>query len=298
MISIVTGWGRKLGTGHVQRMAALAEFLFRNKNTECRIVGDRAPDFLPASIHHYFHSGNDTAGGWIIHDRRDSTVNDMASLRRRGRVITIDDCGEGRTSADASIDLLPNLKFNQQEKTSFIYGYNFIQSLRAAGKTGIHKNIDVAVYAGYDPAPETLRKLRSFIPERSTCAILSGKDPVLLENNTEKRLMRPYAEILAASRVLMTHFGITLYEGSIAGCRLVTVNPTEYHSQLADKVRDDLGVINIGILDGADHGRAFEIISHGMNNPLAEIVYPEIMLEKTTVGLENLYSLLMIKMAR
>ncbi len=293
MISIITGWGKTLGTGHIQRMTALAEFLYRKKKLRCGINCCRAPGLLPASTRHFFHTSGDVTGGWILRDKRDSTVEEISSLKKRGRVIVIDDCGEGRTAADACIDLLPNLKFNQQEKQSFIYGYNFIEALRKSDKPKINKNIDVAVYAGYDPSVETIQALRSLLPPRSTCVILSGKNQVLLQNDVEKRLKRTYAEILAASKVLISHFGISLYEGFIARCRLVTANPTEYHSQLADKVSIDLGVSNIGILNSADRVRTRELISHFILSPLAEAVSPEKILEKTSKCLENFYSLLL-----
>lgn len=293
MISIITDWGNTLGTGHMQRMAALAEFIRHEKNLPCSIESDRMPDFLPSSAHRLFRAPTENPGCMIIHDRRDSTVEEILSLKLRGRVVTVDDCGDGRTVADACIDLLPNLTYKQQEKNSFIYGYNFIESLRAAGRIEINKNIDVAIYAGFNPASETILALRSLVPEQAVCAILTGNNQVLSQGNIERPLNLPYSEILSASKVFISHFGIALYEAHLAQCRLISVNPTEYHARLADSVRNDLGVLNMGTLNSVDRRQAREMLSQCILNPLAEKVNPEIMLDKTRAGLEHFYSLLL-----
>ncbi len=285
-VSIVTGWGDHLGTGHLQRMANLADFINRESSFRAFLICGRKPAFLPDSLHDYFSERIRPECGLIIRDMRNSGIVEMKGLKGLCRVIAVDDCGPGREMADCPIDLLPNLTYAINKKELFIYGYTFTDSIRRLGNHPVRKDIDYALYCGISPSRETVDSLLTLIPDNRSCAILAGSDSRVIKKGTIKPLQKSYAETLLSARVLISHFGITLYEGHIAGCRLVSINPTGYHSQLADIAKHDLGLTNLGILDAVDHDQARSVVSESCLNALADMIIPAAINKKIEKGLE------------
>jgi len=289
-VSIISGWGEHLGTGHIQRMASLAEFLSRKKSIRTFIISREIPEFLPSTIGRYIIPEINPETTCIIRDMRDSTIDDMRELKKNHRVIAIDDCGPGRNSADCAIDLLPNLTHAVHSKELFIYGYNFIDSIRRLDRQDIAKTIDCAVYCGLNPSREAVDFYLSLMPPRATCAILSCNNSLLFKNGEAAPILKSHAEIVLSSIMLISHFGITLYEGYIAGCRLVSINPTEYHSRLADRAAKDIGLKNLGISGALQADAARISISDMIRNPILPRINPAAVVEKIDKGLENFYS--------
>ena len=153
------------------------------------------------------------------------------------------------SSPTLAIDLLPNLRYSIYNKDTFIFGYNFADSIRRLGSRRIEKKIDIALYCGMDAPPATVRRLVPMLPDHATTAVLAGENSFFLQDGIRFPLDMTVSETLAASKVLFTHFGITLYEGHAAGCRLVCINPTPYHADLAEKARTDLDIINLGVIE-------------------------------------------------
>lgn len=290
IISIVTGWSDRLGSGHIQRMTALADFLERQKMMRPFIIADPGADPLPSAMSSrvlpYIQSGSSC----IIRDMRDSTIDEVISLKRYCRVITIDDCGPGRDFADLAIDLLPNLEYASRAKRPFIYGYNFTDSIRNIGDRHLRKTIDCAVYPGNNPSHETVDFLFSLIPPHASCALLCGDKSLMYRDGASSPLTLSYAEALLSSKVLISHFGITLYEGHIAGCRLVSVNPTDYHSSLADQAVDEIGVINLGTTEKLDPGMACTAIAALLGESEDNRMDPVQILAQIDRGLEQFYA--------
>jgi hypothetical protein len=288
--SIVTGWGSRLGTGHIQRMGSLADYLERKKNIRVFICTDQSAEIplpaLSAKVLPYIHPGSVS----IIRDKRDSSIDEMLNLKRYARVITIDDCGPGRDFADLAIDLLPNLKYSIHTKKLFIYGSGFTGSIKRLEGRIIEKTIDCAVYSGYKPPRETVDFLLSLVPSGAVCAHLCGEASVLLKNGITTPLQMSYAEALLSTKVLISHFGITLYEGHIAGCHLVSVNPTKYHSRLADNAGNEIGIINLGLREGFDLVHARDIISGLIHEPPAGKTNPAAIADLIEKGLELFYN--------
>jgi hypothetical protein len=257
-VSIITGWGDHLGSGHIQRMANLASHINVHTSLQAFLICEQKPAFLPESFNDIVSKTIRPGSSFMIRDRRDSSIGEMKELERYGRVIAIDDCGPGRDLADLPIDLLPNLTYSIAKKELFIYGFTFADSIKNLGASPVHKDLDYAIYCGISPSRRTIDTILSLIPTQCSCAILTGDDSTLLKDGIIMPLHKTYAEALLSARVLITHFGITLYEGYIAGCRLITMNPTEYHSRLSDIAKDDLGLINLGIIDAfdPDHARS------------------------------------------
>jgi hypothetical protein len=55
-----------------------------------------------------------------------------------------------------------------------------------------------------------------------------------------------YAGLLLRARVFISHFGLSLYEAKLAGCSVLSLNPTAYHSSLADMVAGTIVDVNAG----------------------------------------------------
>jgi spore coat polysaccharide biosynthesis predicted glycosyltransferase SpsG len=289
-VSIVTGWSGQLGTGHIQRMASLAEFLERKKSLRTFIIIREKPEFLPPSICNHCIPEFKPGGSCIIRDMRDSTIEDMRKLKTAHRVIAVDDCGPGRDIADCAIDLLPNLTHAAHSREMFIYGYNFMDSIRRLDRQEVAKTIDCAVYCGLDPSQEAVDYYLSLMPPRATCAVLSCNNSLLSKNKSVSPILKSHAEILLSSKMLISHFGITLYEGYISGCRLMSINPTEYHSRLADIAAHDIGLVNLGMTGSIGADAVRDSIADMIRNPILSRIDPASVGEKIDAGLENFYS--------
>ncbi|MBP7734768.1 MAG: hypothetical protein KA369_02220 [Spirochaetes bacterium] len=285
-LSIVTGWGNHLGTGHIQRMATLADYINSHTSMRAFIVSEGIPEFIPGHLHDCRSRTIRPGKGIIIRDKRDSRIDEMTMLKENGRVITVDDCGPGRDLADRAIDLLPNLNYSINQKGLFIYGYSFSDSIRRLGNQTIRKDIDYALYCGIHPSREIVDFFLSLVPEKSSCAILAGEASFLMNNGVKMPLVKSYAETLLSTRILISHFGITLYEGQIAQCRLVTINPTEYHSQLSDKAASDLHCINLGVIGDIDREKARATLSKAMGDDVPESINPAKISDAIEEGLD------------
>ncbi|OHD65399.1 MAG: hypothetical protein A2176_15710 [Spirochaetes bacterium RBG_13_51_14] len=290
VISIVTGWGGHLGTGHIQRMISLADYLSRRKRMEVSLVCGRVPEFISPTIRDYFRPAAVPGSDCVVRDMRDSSIDEILNLKKLGRIIAVDDCGPGRDCADRAIDLLPNMCHSVRNKKMFLYGYNFFNSVYRMNEDRIIKTTDVAFYCGYNPQPETVEFLLSLVPSDCTAALCAGNESLIVTNRKSSPLRKTYAETLLSAKVLVSHFGIALYEGHIAGCRLASVNPSEYHSRLADMASHDIDAINLGMLKTIHPDESRKTLSLLIANPRAEEVYPAAVLSSIEAGLEHFYN--------
>jgi hypothetical protein len=289
IISIVTGWGGNLGTGHIQRMANLVDYLNRNTRYRASIVCSGKPDFFPDSLKRCLLPVINAASACIIRDMRDSAHDEMLDLKKYGRTIAVDDCGPGRDLSDLEIDLLPNLNYSISQKDLFIYGYNFTESMRRLEDKPVDRSIDAALYCGYNPPRETVKAFMSMLPADCSCALLGGSDSTLIRKGVPAKLDKSYAETLLSSRVLVSHFGISLYEGHAAGCRLFSINPTLYHSRLSDIARNDINLTNFGILNDSSPDTARSAIAAALEEKETPDIRPAEVLVTIERGMELFY---------
>ncbi len=294
-MTIKTSWGKALGMGHIQRMATLLWYLNERKNIKTFLISDAIPDFFPVELRNYVKTNIDFKPDIIIRDMRDSTEDEITHLKKTGKVIVIDDNGPGRRLADHAIDILPNPDPSERRKKDsgiFIYGYNFLKAVSdLKGKT-IKKELDFAIYPGNSPTKEYIDFLISLLPDNSTYTLLNGENSYLVKNGKKLDACNSsYAEIVLSSRVVISHFGITLYEGYISGCRLISINPTPYHSLLSEMAKDFLSLINLGEFKIMDPGEARFLIQEAVKMPLHKNVNSGHVYKKIIAGLENFYEL-------
>lgn len=254
-IVIVTVMGPELGQGHFQRMATLLAALRDRHHLHAGMIIDPAVGEVPEEIMPHV-LGEIGSPELIIRDMRDSTSEEVETLRRIAPVCVIDDRGPGRKEADFVLDILPHPDVDsgvKAERGDFLYGYNFLQSLVSLPKPVIEKKTDFIVYAGAFPAPGGVDSIASMLPAGSDWFLLGKGRPVYFGRDGSRTYPDAgYAEMLLSSRVAITHFGVFLYEASVSGCALVTVNPTEYHSVLADIAGRSMELTNLGVFPGAE----------------------------------------------
>ncbi len=289
-IAILTDWGNSIGSGHIQRMTSLLWYLIISKNINAYIVLDHLPPFFPDELKAHWKTEFTPKPDLIIRDMRDSTASEIRALSEISRVLIIDDNGEGREIADHLIDILPTTENtgrnkNREPDNLFIYGYGFMNSLHTiTGKSHapkditeqkpdkiIEKKIDLSIYPGFPPSKEYTDFLIGLLPADSKYAILRGDRSYLqIEGKRYGFSGESYAETLLSSKVLISHFGILLYEAYLSECRIVCINPSPYHSRLAERVKDHLGIENLGEYTALNRKRAQKIIGESIQKPLSD----------------------------
>jgi len=275
-ISIITGWGRKLGTGHVQRMAMLYHYLSSCDDLNVIMCVSDFPDDLTGSRSIFRKPEPDPDSSLIIRDMRDSDAQTIDRLRTIAPVLVIDDIGPGRSRADRILDLLPNPgagTANPAYKSKYyLYGYNFFASLRAIKEKTVNKDIDIVFYAGSEATRDDVSFFVNLVPEKCRAVILTKDGPVYCGFADAEKGRTGFAALLMRTKLYVSHFGISLYEAKTAGCSLAAVNPTEYHSLLTEMVSSDLGVVNLGVRGHVNTGSAGKVIEELIKNaaPSAE----------------------------
>ena len=252
-IVIDTGVNKQLGTGHFQRMANLLNFIVKNTKytVSLCVEGDRNNI---GDLESYIVDEVPYGADLIIRDRRDSTKEEIRSLRKLGQVLVVDDCGEGRDYADFSIDLLPNRdERNRVNRHAFIYGYNFSVFLQQNQHAIYDKNNDVVIYTGIAPTSSHIDYLFSLIPVKYTVHILTGETAIKRYKGSIDTINNfNYVYLLLSSKLLLCHYGISLYEGHLAQCALMTINPTIYHHILCQLDEKYLSLENCGVWGNLD----------------------------------------------
>jgi hypothetical protein len=246
-ITIVTGTGGIFGTGHMQRMLNLAVHLNRTENFNASIFLKHREYPLEEKFNSLLTNTIPSGTGLIIRDMRDSSSEEMQLLKQTAPVLAIDDSGEGCEYADYAINLLPtasgNLKSIRLEKSLFLYGYNFAEGIALLNeKNSFLRDIDIALYAGYEPSPELLSSIKTSIPDTFNSVLLAGGKALNFTGEILKPEI-PYAEIISRSKIVITHFGLTMFEADACGCKIAALNPSAYHSSLTELVRKDFDII-------------------------------------------------------
>jgi spore coat polysaccharide biosynthesis predicted glycosyltransferase SpsG len=293
-IAILTGSGAELGTGHMQRMTSLMIHLNRREYANAYIITDKIQHSITDSLSQYFKTDFQGAPDLIIRDKRDSSIEEMTKLREISRVIAVDDAGEGRPFAYHIIDLLPNHLIDSErtkhhpQKDLFIYGYNFLSSLTELAGMRIEKTIDFTIYPGSDADEHRLNLIISLLPVESNFAMMTGKHSYAMRHGRKYPIAQnSYGEIILSSRVVISHFGIMLYEAHLAGCTPIAINPTSYHSELSDMAAESINLINLGEYGSLNKTSSSEIIKETLNHTSDEAVPVDEVLNRMEKNIDN-----------
>jgi hypothetical protein len=294
MIAIITAWSESLGMGHIQRMSSLVWYLNESRNIKAFLIIKRLPDSFPPELSKYVKADIDFSPDLIIRDMRDSSEEEIIGLKKISKIMVIDDYGPGRGSADRIIDILPDPESEKKDKqfNNLIYGYNFLKSLSLLKDKTILKNIDTAIYPGNSPTEEYIDFLSSLIPKHSSFAVLNYNNSCLNRNGSRVSINDlSHAEIILSSKAVLSHFGILLYEGLISGCRLISLNPSEYHSKLTDLMKEEADLINLGEYKKINKNSAAKIIKATIRSPLCKEINAREVYNKAIEGLDAFFLL-------
>lgn len=206
---------------------------------------------------------------------RDSSSEEIFTLKRLAPVVTIDDCGPGRVAANLAVDLLPNQPYQSSHQkfsdTSFIFGYNFSYPISLLPSDIIEKDIDICIYAGNNVSDAHLAYFTSLIPQKCNAVFVGGRNNYYLQNGILENGAFSYPLPLLRSKILITHFGVTVYEGLLSGCKVRTINPTSYHNSLADIAAPLTGLVNYGISGSIDPEMAKSDMLSALNGEIPSV---------------------------
>jgi len=288
-INIITDFNEKLGNGHIQRMLSLCTYL--NEFTENRafiINKKRIKGFEK-----YFLDEITTDVNLIIRDLRDSTESEAGKLKKIAKLVVIDDNGTGKKYADKSINLLPNLNtpFQDFDFNRFILGYNFLFSLKNLKEKQIEKEYDLAVYAGTDL--KTFSFLKKILPKDLKVVVLAGKKSYGINIKKEALEEETYSKLILKSKFLLTHFGITMFEGFFSSCNLIALNPSNYHNKLTKIIEKKFDINNLGVLDTSLEETYINLFNSLREiNPKKDKIYPQKLYLQGLNFIENFFMLI------
>lgn len=290
-IVIITGTGGILGTGHLQRMLNLASFMNDKNEFDISLLILEGDYPLPENFSRMKRDTLPEKADLIIRDMRDSSPEEIKSLEKIAPVLVVDDAGKGRGAAFKSIDLLPRPDEDSSEleihTECFLYGYNFTRGIESLGRRVISsREIDIAIYAGFNPEPGLLSQISRSVPENTRAIILSAGGPVVLTGDPLPEKIS-YAEILAGSKTVMTHFGITMFEANICGCMIAALNPTRYHSELTETIRREMKLVHSAEYSSFDPVLMSDDIALALKKNPVQDISPDDILYRINSGLEN-----------
>jgi hypothetical protein len=249
-ICIITSIHGIYGTGHLQRMAYLFSYLKKIGISVSILCPAKSTEIIPF-LDEFTVTSIPPSTDLIIRDMRDSTVSEIKTLREKAALIVVDDCGDGRMYADAAIDCLPNIIFRESVKaiveSPFLFGFSFVDFICSSDPKIYSKDIDLCIYIGSNPEKTQLEALLSNIPDNLTVCVTGNGNPYIVKKPCSDPIPRTFPEVLLRSKAILTHFGISLFEASLCGCALFTVNPTPYHDSLCEISKEVLSLTNFGL---------------------------------------------------
>jgi len=181
----------------------------------------------------------------VFSDLRDSDLQLMKRLQRIAPVIALDDMGEGKNRAHVTIYSLPTLEevegnFKGPEYIVLGEGINSVQPLPREDRRGI-----LVTFGGSDPFNLSILVIRilndlGFKPILVKGPFFKGKiedvDCSIIENPPSLH------DLISRAELVITSFGITMYEAFRLKTPVLLFNHTKYHWELGKR----LDVLNLG----------------------------------------------------
>jgi SAM-dependent methyltransferase/spore coat polysaccharide biosynthesis predicted glycosyltransferase SpsG len=252
-----TAAGKGYGIGHLQRCLSLCEEgAGRLQSSLCLMRG--STDLL---------NGMDLYGARPVHrpedagcvdvvvtDLKRSKPGEMRRLSRLAPVVALDDAGEGSVSAAVCVYSLPLA----QPLCGNLHGPDYlVLSPRIRSLTPVpfvRKEGVLVSFGGSDPegCTRTVTVLLNSMGIRPvvvkgpfSSVDVEGLDAQTVGADTD------LLELINKSRVLITSFGITMYEAFYLGTPVLLFNRSAYHQMLSEKAK----VTSIGFVGGTEQPR-------------------------------------------
>lgn len=286
-IIIVTGSGKELGTGHLQRMLNFLNYSLDTNLFLPKIFIARGNYSLPEKLSKSICSSLPNKTDLIIRDMRDSSVEEIETLSAIAPVVVIDDNGYGRSAARACIELLPGPASAANDEL-FLYGYNFYNGLKSIKKKQKERDIDIFIYLGFNPNKKILFDIMKTLSKNFLCAVMMANEFYYIKNSSMEKIDNAnYPEVLLRSKIVATHFGITMFEANLCGSSIIALNPSEYHSELTSFVKNRFDIIYESIYPAINFEDLQMSINSWHQKSKTNIVILEYIIEQIEVRLKN-----------
>jgi len=263
-----TALGNNFGIGHFQRCVAIIEEATReNYQFEPFIYIYKGDKKLKRLYNYRFIDDLKSIKNvdLIVSDMRDTTEKEITDLCRIAPVISLDDSGEGSNYAYVNIHALPTVN----HKNGNYNGPEYIvlnRAIRKIKEKPFNERNDILIsFGGEDPFNLTY----------NVASILSelGIRPKIIRGPINKNDLtgldadiiecpESIYELIGSAKLLITSFGITMYEAFFLKTPVALLNHTNYHNILANT----LPVMNIGSREDFTNGYLKEKISRIISN--------------------------------
>ena len=181
----------------------------------------------------------DDAEGAVIIDRRFIDVDEVEGYPRQLTVCGLDTAGPARDLLDAVIDALPNSRARGVANEEAVFLPRVPRTRRNELPEAPERFL--ITFGGEDSAGLTETVVEGLVSHgiASARALTAVHGPLMARplNLNIPVIEAPsnLREILAEYDLVLTSYGITAFEALAAGCRVVLVNPSRYHEQLAKR---------------------------------------------------------------
>ncbi len=270
------------GTGHLRRMIGLYQSL--RKVSSCSLWVSKGE--IP-KVHQALLSGSvspddlvDAAvplsGSWdfIVIDYRKTPGSLLAKFKSRGGLVGVDEGGLYRNDFQFLIDILPSLPKKAKANISSPGLLELPQKHEYRNKGGDYKKV-LITFGGEDPRDLTteflkfIQKYGYFRNSEVTVVVNSSSDKEI-PGNKIRFLIAPSSlkELLADYDLVITSFGITLFESLASGVPFVLLNPGRYHEKLSAYC----GFPSVGVVHPRK-GRMDKFLKRGVSYKLLQEKY-------------------------
>ena len=245
-----TAAGGEYGFGHLKRCLSIIEEargLFEGQILLCRgsdggVISHKSLDPHLSFLYTWEEVGEVDL---IVSDQRDTSVQEMTLYSKKAPVIALDDLGAGQLHAHCTVFSLPTTREVRGNYTGLRYlvlDPGFRNGVRA-DETATHV---VVTFGGSDPDDLTGLAVGSL--NRLGVRPLVVRGPLFTHGRPkgDYELVdnpRDMAGVLARAGVVITSFGMTLFEALCLGTPVVLLNHSPYHDELS---RTFPGIANLG----------------------------------------------------
>ena len=267
--------GDGFGFGHLKRSITLYQALLVKYHPVILInKDDKAVRLLEKESVNHIVCQSDTELVFIVKqqsptalilDCRESRKNLLMKLKTETKILSIDDLGDDVSEVDLLVHTLPVP--DEKEISANFSGPDYLvldpdipkyREARCRQDKDKHKPRVVISFGGEDPYGLTqgVISLINNISDMYELIVIVGPLYRGQEDFSGVRVEKSpddFYGILSESDILITSFGLTVYEGLSLGLRVITLNPTDYHDSLARKVT---GIKNLGVFE---HGNKDQI---------------------------------------
>ncbi len=255
--------GKAFGFGHLNRSITLYGLLKDRYDVHFIVWGDeKAESILRSKNISYIHSKSDqyffqlvkeNSPNIVIMDCRDTKASLIRKIKSYTKVLAIDDLGSGSHYANVTIHSLPipsdsTVQANFSGPDYLILSDDLLKYKRLGTQKKPFPRLLIS-FGGEDPYGLTEYTLRLIEKIPHYCQVDVVLGPLYKgsrELGSANIIVSPpnFYHILQESDLIITSFGMTVYEALVLDVSVITINPTDYHNDLGDQID---GIMNLGI---------------------------------------------------